>query len=159
MHQIKDTELTASEKYFIENSLRLIDDTFSVFVDYNVDVENIDVYFASALQPIIDAQELVRDANSGVDVVDRTGNPIDVDFKLTTAETEYQNFIVEIKRAHGVVSEMKNILDGIYHVAQGKQSEYLPKMDEMKERIEGAIAKLNCCITNSPKDDENYTPL
>lgn len=154
MHQIKDTELTASEKYFIENSLKLIDDTFSAFVDYNVDVENIDHYFASALQPIIDAQELVREANSGVDVVDRTGNPIDVDFKLTTAEIEYQNFVVEIKRAHGVVSEMKNILDATYRVTQEKQNEYLVKMDEMKERIGSAIEKLNWCIAESPKNDE-----
>ncbi len=58
MHQIKTTELTTSEKYFVDNSLTLTEGAFSAFVDHEVDVENIDHYFASAQQPIIDAMEL-----------------------------------------------------------------------------------------------------
>ena len=150
MHEIKDTDLIKEEKEFIEGILSLIEHTF----EYG-DIWYLSYYFASALQPIIEAEELVLEAGAGgYEFNDKDGNSmeIDVDLNLLIAQTDYKNFVVKIKRTLYIVNKLNSLLDTVSHIVHGKQHEYAEKIIELKKHVDTAILELNEDIISGQKD-------
>ena len=145
MHEIQPTELTKSENEFIKNSLVLIEETLT---NGPIDLMNVGHHYASALAPVIDAEELVIEANRTIDLVEKDGNSIDVDFKLLAEEIEYRNYITEIKRSPQIVAEILIILGVIRRITDGKSHEYSEKLTELEEIAANANQNLLWCIAS-----------
>lgn len=150
MHEIKDIDLTESEKDFLGGLLELVERNLGF--DGTNNIAGCREYFLSAMEPLIEAKQMVCEVDSGGILKDKDGNFIDVDLKLAIAQTEYKNTVIELKRNLNIVNELNNILDIASRIVLGKNHKYSKRITELKKHIKSIIFELNRYLVSGQKD-------
>lgn len=149
MSEIKTTDLVESERNFVENLLDIVERELSF--DGTNNIPGSHEYSPSALEPLIEAEQMIREADGGVEVTGKDGNLIDVDLKLAVAQIDYKNDVAQLKRNLGIANELSVILDIIDRVTLDKENEYYRRVTELRISVEKAITDLNEGIATGEK--------
>ena len=148
MQILPEIGLTQETKEFIDGFLLLIEQSLS---DCDIAYER----FASALAPVIEAEQMVREANSEAET------DIDVDFKLITARKEHKNDVVNLRACLSLAQWLLKILDLTSLMVLGRSRECEDKVSELGERLVKTISNLENFVVSGQNeiDGMNYETL